>query len=329
MRAALALLGAALLAACTPPEPPLRIGLLEWPPYEILRLAEQLGYFPDDAVEIVEFRSPAEAVRAYVAGGVDVIALSLDVVIEFSGRDDDHRVFIVIDESSGGDAVISRVPFDDLADLRGRRIGMQAGLLAAHVLTRLLEEAGLTVDDIEVAYHDIADHAEAFDRGDVDVIITYEPIRSRLLAAGGHQVFSSAQMPGEILDVFVVRQSLIDQRPDLVRGFARGWFRAVRVFLDDPRACAARLASRFAMSPEEFLATFDVVRLFTLDDNRVLLGPGKSAFQAGIQSFVNSVQAFADGAMTDLDRLLTGSVLPETDADVRQGQPVAADGGAC
>ncbi len=323
MRAIVVVLLASLLAACTPPQPPLRVGLLEWPPYEILRLAEQLDFNPDDVIEIVEFRSPAEAVRAYVAGGVDIVALSLEVVVEIAGRDDDHRVIVVIDESVGGDAVVSREPLEDLGEISGRRVGMQSGLLAAHVLTRLLEEAGLTVDDVVISYIDIADHLEAFRRGDVDLMITYDPMRSKLLAAGGQQIFSSAQFPGEIIDVFVARQSQIDLRPEDFRRFARSWFLAVRTFLDDPQACAARLAPRFAMQPDEFLATFDYVKIYSLDANHEVLGADNAAFRATIESFVSSVLAFSDAAKTDLGILLTGSVLPSADVDETPANPAA------
>lgn len=328
MRVAAAFLVLLLLTACTPPQPPLRVGLLEWPPYEILRLADVLDFFPEDVVEIVEFRSPAEAVRAYMAGGVDIIALNLDVVIELAGRDDDHRVIVVIDESLGGDAVISREPVDDVREIAGRRVGMQAGLLAAHVLTRFLEDAGLAVDDVEIVNIDIPDHEEAFSRGDVDVLITYDPVRSKLLAAGAKQIYSSRQIPGEILDVFVARQSLIEQRTEHMRSFAHGWFLAVQAFLEDPETCAARLAPRFAMAPDEFLATFDDVRLFSLDANHQVLGPDNAPFRATIESFVTSVQAFTDAAQTDLGTLLTSSLLPPAGAS-KAALRSAANGETC
>lgn len=311
MKPLIALLLLVGLASCSPPEPPLRVGILEWPPFEIVRLAERMRYWPDSGIELVEFRSPTEAARAYVAGGLDIIALNLDLVLELAARDDDHRVIVVIDESLGGDAVISREPLAELRNIAGKRVGMQAGELGAHMLNRLLDHAGLSPGDLEVVSIDFPDQPLAFSRGDVDLMITYEPVRSQLVAAGGHEIFSSAQIPGEIIDVFVARRSLIEQRRDDYLTFTRGWFTAVQTFHDDPSACAALLATRFDLDAADFLAMLEGVRLFSLADNHAVLGPGNEEFLASIGNFASSVRSFSEAAAAiDLDRLLTTVALP-------------------
>jgi NitT/TauT family transport system substrate-binding protein len=44
--------------------------------------------------------------------------------------------------------------------------------------------------------------------GEIDAAVTFEPMRSRLKAAGARVVFSSASLPNEILDVLVIRQEV-------------------------------------------------------------------------------------------------------------------------
>lgn len=74
---ALALLAAVLAAGCGQrAEHPLRIGLLVWPAYEVPYLARHLGYYDGLDVQLVEFQSPAEALRAYRSEGIDAVAVA-------------------------------------------------------------------------------------------------------------------------------------------------------------------------------------------------------------------------------------------------------------
>jgi len=247
LRIAATTLLVAVLAGCTPPDPPLRVGLLEWPPYDILRLARLSGDLPAGQFELVQFRSPAEASRAYAAGGIDIVALPLDYEIRLAEGSDDHRAFIIIDESAGGDAIIGRQPFDSLAGIAGSTIGLESSELGIHMLSRLLDHAGLTAADIDLAFHDYPDQADAWRQGSVDLMITYEPNRSRLLQMGGQVLFSSADIPGEIIDVFIARQSQIEARNADFRRFSRAWFSAVRDWEGDSQSAASRLAPRLGM----------------------------------------------------------------------------------
>jgi NitT/TauT family transport system substrate-binding protein len=290
----LLLLVLVMLAACSPPKPPLRVGLVAWPPFELAQLAKVKGYFDSKRVELVEFQSPAEAVRAYAVGGLDVVALTLDYVFDLHARSQDHRVFLVIDKSNGGDVAISRTPMASLAELKGRRIGLEAGPLGAHMLTRMLERGGLTPKDVQLAYFDIPDQEAAYKAGKVDVIITYEPIRTRLMQAGGHLIFSSRDMPGEIIDVFVARDSAMRQRADDFRHFSEGWFAALAQFQRQPQASAAIMAPRLDMSTAQFLAAMSDVELPSLAANRAYLSAQDRQFVDGITRFARSVN-FANG----------------------------------
>lgn len=300
-----------MLFACTAPQTPFRVGLLEWPPYELTRLAAQHDLFGDLEVQFVEFQSPAEAARAYAVGGLDVVALTLDYAIELGARDPDHRAFLIIDESLGGDAVISRNPLPSLADIAGQRIGVESSELGSHMLSRLLERAGLTLNDVEMIFVDIPDQVRAWNEGAVDIMITYEPMRTLLLERGGHQIFSSAEIPGEIVDIFLARQSSMDAQPSRFRAFARGWFGAIEQWQRDPQAAAEALAPRLQLTPEQFITAIGGVRLISLAENRELLGDNNDAFVASIGRFVETLALGHVSMLPDEIRvLLSDTALP-------------------
>ena len=65
---------------------------------------------------------------------------------------------------------------------------------------------------------------------------------ARLLAAGARPVFDSTRIPGEIVDVLVVREEELQRRQQALAALARGWFRAVDYLSRQPEEAHARLA---------------------------------------------------------------------------------------
>ena len=268
----LALVCLALFAGCqTKARRPLRIGLTQFPPYDMAFLARDLGYLSGVSVELVDMRSPAEVRRAYKNGLLDGVAVTMESVIEFSVWDRDDRVVQVIDVSDGADALIARRSIESIADLRGKRLALENTPLGHLVARRALSSAGVEPDEVTLVPLDFPNHATSFANGSVDAVVTWEPMRSRSLAAGGHVLFSSADMPNEIVDVLVVQGPLVDARLNDLRGLADGWFRAVEYFEKHPQDAAKRIAPRQGLSPAQVLDAFDGLRLVGRHENIELL----------------------------------------------------------
>jgi NitT/TauT family transport system substrate-binding protein len=170
--------------------------------------------------------------------------------------------------------VIGRKGLKNVADLKGKRIGVESSAVGAYMLARLLETAELKHGDVEEVYLELDRHEAAFVSGRVDALITFEPLRSRLLEHGGTELFSSAQIPGEIVDVLVVRPELFEQAPRGVRRIVEGWFRALEYLRRRPGRAGRAMVIRQkvdAAGLTEALATLrfpereEVCRLLTGD----------------------------------------------------------------
>ncbi len=260
-------------AGCEHSEPPpLRIGLSVWPPYEMPFLARDLGYFEDTSFHLVNIRTPDGVMRAYRNGMIDAVAVTAEYAVEFAALGGDDRVVLVIDVSNGADALIARPEIADLAGLRGKRIGVGLQALGLHVLRRALDAGGLSLDDVTIVPMDLAGQPDAFARDLVDAVVTYEPTRTNLLDGGARQLFSSAQMPGEIVDVLVMRQTVIDQRPREVQALVDGWLRAVNRYRADPAGAARRMAPREGMTPDAVIDAFHGIMLLDREANQRMLG---------------------------------------------------------
>jgi NitT/TauT family transport system substrate-binding protein len=265
-----------LLLGCDPwdHQEPLRLGLLIWPPYELAHLARVRGHYDSDRIRLVDYRSPAEMMRAYRYGLVDVMAVTADYFVELRATDDAHRIIMVIDISKGGDALLAQPDIPDGAALQGRRVGLEASALGAHVLLRCLDAHGLSLAQVQPVPVDIPDQARAFLDRRIDAVVTYEPIRTRLLAEGALELCSSRDFRGDIVDVLITRLRTIEERQGDLRHLVDGWMRALDDFRAQPADAAKHMAVREGMTPDEFLAALERVALGDRAMNeRLLLAP--------------------------------------------------------
>ncbi|MCK5942994.1 MAG: ABC transporter substrate-binding protein [Planctomycetes bacterium] len=264
-------------AACSPPPEPIRIGLLVWPPYEFFRLADEAGYYGDVQVDFVDYRSPAEALRAYENGSIDGVAMTVDFLIQVCDTSPGSRAILVVDSSAGGDCVVAHSGIESLADLRGKTIGLEMSTLGSIMLTRALEAAELEPADVTLKFVDTAEHESAFRSGQVDAIVTYEPTRTRLLGEGGNVLFDSSAIPMDIVDVLFVKDELIAARPDDLRVIVQGFLQAADRYRGDPATVAAKCAAREGLTSAEFEAALRLVDVPDRERNERLLGNGDDA----------------------------------------------------
>lgn len=263
----------ALSLACRPqPEPPLRVGLAFWPPHGIPMLAQRLGYIDD--VEFIPYRSLAEQLRAYRNGNLDAIATTADYFLQLLSRDPEHLAVLVVDYSAGADALLARPGIDSLADLRGRTIALETSGVGAYLLARALQQAGLGLHQVKLRSIDSAEPGAAFADPSVDAVVTYEPTRGELLRQGARELFSSRDIPGEIVDLLIVRREVARERGQAVGELVEGWLAGQAFLEQNPGRAAALLAPESESAQANLLESLRGVELPAPQQSRRLLaGP--------------------------------------------------------
>jgi NitT/TauT family transport system substrate-binding protein len=304
---------ALLLGACGTEREALRIGVLVWPPYELAYLAQHRGYFDPGEIELVDYQTPAEVIRAYRYGLIDACFLTTQFILSDRGATAPSRIAYVVDRSAGGDALLARPEIGSLAALAGRRIAVEAGPLGGYMLRRVLDFADLDPEDVELAYIDTPDHVAAFRDDTVDASITYEPYRSRILQLGAVELFSSRQIPGEIIDGLLVPERVLATRDAVLRTFVRALERARQDLLDSPDEALGVMAGREGLSPPELARALDGMELVSLEENhRLLAGPSPElapflAQQAEVMRRAGLTERSIDPRSLIDARLLAGS----------------------
>jgi NitT/TauT family transport system substrate-binding protein len=254
---------------------PLRIGINAWPPFELLYLAQEKGFFRDEEVDIdlVDFSSYTGVLRSYHQGNIDGFFATLNEVLIADNFQDLPAVVLVADYSFGGDALVVRDRINSLSELKGKRIAYEESALGSYVLERILEIGGLKPGDVTAINRLPEEGEKDFAEGRADAVITYEPSLGRLLRAGGAKaLFTSRDLPGEIVDVMVMRRSVLRDHADDTRRLLRAWFKALAWHEAHPDEAAAIMAKRQNVTVAEFLGSLQGAHIPDLQENRQLMG---------------------------------------------------------
>ena len=260
-----------ILSSCLQPKIPLRLGTNVWPGYENFYLARDLGYYDDTSIKLVEYSSASEVLRAYRNGDLEAAALTMDEVLLLATTEANLKVILVTDISNGGDVIIATSDIKTLEDIKGKKVGVESNALGAYVITRALQTVNLSVNDIEIVSLSVSEHEKAFDDGIVDAVVTFEPVRSNLLQKGAKQIFDSTQIPGEIVDVVVIREDILKNQFSSLNDLITGWFKAFDYLKENPEDAAKRIAPREQVTPEQFLESLKGLHLPNLEENKAML----------------------------------------------------------
>lgn len=255
----------------------MRIGTNVWAGYEPLYLARDLGILDESLARLHESPSATEVIRAFRNGTLDAAALTLDEVLLLLESGMDVAVVLVMDVSNGADQVIARPGITSVGELLGRRVGVEATALGAFMLSRTLQHAGLIPAEIQVLPMPIDEHLRAWREGRVDALVTFEPVSGSLREEGAVLLFDSSMIPGEIIDVLVVRHDLIERAPEQIAAVLDAWYRALDHLHAAPRDAAERIVRRLGGTPDEFLKSLSGLRFPTREENAgLLVGPPPS-----------------------------------------------------
>lgn len=241
----------------------LRLGVSAWPGSEALFLAKDADLFSAAgiAVELVEYASFADVAGAYAHGDVDAMFGTMHDLIAVLARSHRHPVVVrVLDRSHGADQLLVRPDVADLADLAGRRIGVEVASVGPEILHYALASVGLDESDITVVPSEPAGMADAMAAGTVDAVVTYQPYASAVPASDGRLLFSSADLAAPILDVLMIDRAYLDRHPTAAAAVQRACADAQALIAQHPEQSYADMGRRLGLSAREFATMYAQVQ---------------------------------------------------------------------
>ena len=250
----------------------LKVGISPWPGYEPFVLAAKKSYFSEAHIRLVRFATPTESYRALRDGVIDIAAFTVDEVFHYAEVRDKPKIFLVLDISNGGDAIVVRPEIKKAEDLKGKTMGVEGSALGDYMMHRFYDHShNLKPSDLKFKHIPINHQEAAYRAGDVDALVTYEPSKSLLLAAGAHVLFDSKQIPNEIIDVLVANNKTITSRNHDIKILVKGWFKALDYIKSHKEESIQIMAKNGLITDEQFRKGFEELIIPSLEDNFKML----------------------------------------------------------
>lgn len=255
----------------------LRIAAQPYPLYSSVYVAYELGYLEEefDAIgatfEWTEFNSGPLVNEAVAAGEADMgfMADLPAIIAKSSGQDIEVVSNVAYGEKGLAVLIKSDSDISSVADLKGKKIAYATGSYAQHLLALLLDQEGLTLDDVESINLAAADQPAALANGEVDAIVIWEQYISMLTSEGTAKVLADGTgiKKGNMITYFV--SSYAEEHPLVVQAYIKALNRADELIASDPEAAAAAIADDFGVDEElmvKILANFTYDTALTEED---------------------------------------------------------------
>lgn len=231
-----------------------------WMPWGYLQESGIMKKWADKygiAVNVVQINDYVESINQYAAGAYDGCTMTnMDALSIPAGGGVDTTALIVGDYSNGNDGIVLKNK-KTLGDLKGQKVNLVELSVSHYLLARALDSVGLAEKDLTVVNTSDADMVAAYATPDVTAVVTWNPLLSEIAAMpNSTQVFSSARIPGEIIDVMMVNTETLKANPNFGKALVGAWYEVMALMLKkDAAGTAARTAMAKASGTD--LAGFD------------------------------------------------------------------------
>lgn len=242
-------------------------GWMPWPYAEQAGIVKKWGDKYGITIKFVQVNDYIESVNQYTAGKLDgVTVANMDALTIPAAGGKDTSAIILDDYSNGNDAVLLKGA-DNVAGIKGRQVYLAELSVSHYLLARALEMSGLKLTDVKTVNTSDADIAAAFASPEVNAAVAWNPqVTTMKGVAGTKAVFTSADIPGEVLDLMVVDTATLKANPNLGKALAGIWYETMALMAkQDAEGAAARaaMAKLAGTTPEAFEGQLATTFLYT------------------------------------------------------------------
>ncbi len=224
-------------------------GWMPWPYADQAGIVDKWEEKYGITINFVQVNDYVESVNQYTAGQLDgVTVANMDALTIPAAGGKDTSAIIVGDYSNGNDGILLKGN-DSVAALEGKQVNLVELSVSHYLLARALEGTSLNMSDVNTVNTADADIAGAFTSDDVAAAVAWNPQLATMKAVpDANLVFSSADIPGEIVDLLVVDTAVLEANPDLGKALAGIWYETMALVTQDSeegkaaRAAMAKLA---------------------------------------------------------------------------------------
>ena len=258
---------------------PLKIGYSDWPGWVAWEVAIEKKWFAEAGVDVkFEWFDYVASMDAFAAGKLDAVAVTNGDALVTGATGAKSVIIIINDYSNGNDMVVAKSGIKSIADLKGKKVGVEVGFVSHLMLLNALEKNGMTEADVTLVNVPTNETPQVLASGDVDAIVAWQPSSGQALqlVPGSKAVYTSTDEPGLIYDVLAVSPGSLASRKDDWAKVVDVWYKAVNYILDPATEADAVsiMAARVGISPEEYKPFLKGTKILKLDEAKKAYAKG-------------------------------------------------------
>ncbi|MEK7992737.1 MAG: ABC transporter substrate-binding protein [Planctomycetota bacterium] len=247
----------------------LTVGIATWAGFGTGMVAMEKGFFRTIHLETRTLDDARARQAAFASGGLDIMISSVDLYAQEAVKGIPGQIFLITDESRGGDGIVARPEIRTIADLRGKKVAYAHGGPSDYLLFKALDGAGVALGEVRrIAVDDPSRAGETFMSGDVDAAVTWEPFLSQAAKSGrGHILATTKDYPEIIVDILVASDKLAANE-ELLRQFMDGWLESVEFIQKNADEAATIMANGLNIPKEDVKGMMAGLRFADRNRNR-------------------------------------------------------------
>lgn len=261
----------AVLPACNFTIPPIRLAAHTWLGYEMFYLAEQFEIMKPSLAELIETPNASSSMRLIASGQVESACLTMDEVLTCNDRGMDLVVVAILDYSVGADVIMVSPSIRNTEQLKDKTIAVESTATGAVMLQSFLEEFNLSLRDVNVEYYSIDEHEELYRKKEADVIVTYDPVKTKLEKLGMVSIFDSSWIPKRIFDVLAVPRSTIKRYKNQLEHLIYCHFDILNKYSENPKEYIIEMSRSMGVSESDVVDAIKGVHLPSLKENKTIM----------------------------------------------------------
>lgn len=259
----------------------LKIAYSDWPGWVAWDIAQRKGFFKQHGVDVeLKWFEYMASMDAFAAGKVDAVCVSNGDALVLSASGAKNIMILVNDFSNGNDKIVAKPGTKSVKELKGKKIGVELGVVSHLLLINALKENGLTDQDVTLVNVPTHQTAQVLASGDVDAIVAWQPNSGQALkfVPGSTAVYTSANAPGLIYDTLTVAPgSLMKHRREWQQVVA-AWYDVVD-YMRNPaneKEMLEILSSRVDLKPEEYKPFLQGTKFLSLPEAQSVFKPAEN-----------------------------------------------------
>lgn len=151
-----------------------------------------------------------------------------------------------------GEAIVVKKdsPIKTIKDLKGKKIALNKGSNVHYLLVKALEKAGLNYEDIKTAFLPPADARAAFEKGDVDAWVIWDPFLAEAERAANARILTDGTGLVNNREFFLASSKFAKEHSDILEVIFRELQKTEKWVEGNPKEAAKFLSPQIGMDIE-------------------------------------------------------------------------------